>query len=218
MSTRSFLALAVSVIVVGGVLGGLFIGGYELGKRNAPAQDLAMADLATLPSPGGGAVLTAEGGPDKAMLSEIRQALGSGQLQGDFGQRGGGLLGLAGAFGGGAPGGGVFGTIEAVEGDVVRVSTPQGALEVKIGVETDIQGIAELALEDLEEGRSVTVTGQRDEGGAMTATSVFVLPEGAGAFGGFGGFGGGGITGRGFEFGQRGGSSSETAEQTEENE
>ncbi len=109
----------------------------------------------------------------------------------------------------------MFGTIEAVEGDVVRVSTPQGALEVKIGVETDIQGIAELALEDLEEGRSVTVTGQRDEGGAMTATSVFVLPEGAGAFGGFGG---GGITGRGFEFGQRGGSSSETAEQTEENE
>ena len=135
MSTRSFIALAVSVIVVGGVLGGLFIGGYELGKRNAPGQDLAMADLTTLPSPGGGAVLTAEGVPDEAMLSEIRQALGSGQLQGDFGQRGGGLLGLA-----GAAGGGVFGTIEAIEGDVVTVSTPQGSLEVKIGGETDIHG------------------------------------------------------------------------------
>ena len=202
-------------MVVGGILGGLFIGGYELGKRNAPAQDLPMADLAMLPSPGGGVGLTAGGVPDEAALSEIRQALGSGQLPDNFGGRGGGLLGLAGAFGGGAAGGGVFGTIEAVEGDVVRVSTPQGVLEVKIGGETDIQGIAELALEDLEEGRSVTVTGQRDEGGAMTATSVFVLPEGAGAFGGFGG---GGITGRGFEFGQRGGSSSETAEHTEENE
>ncbi len=215
MSTRSFIALAVSVMVVGGILGGLFIGGYELGKRNAPAQDLPMADLAMLPSPGGGVGLTAGGVPDEATLSEIRQALGSGQLQGDFGQRGGGLLGLAGAFGGGAGGGGVFGTIEAVEGDILRVSTPQGALEVKIGGETDIQGIAELALEDLEEGRSITVTGQRDEGGAMTATSVFVLPEGAGAFGGFGG---GGITGRGFDFGQSGGGSSETAEETDENE
>ncbi len=70
MSTRSFIALAVSVMVVGGILGGLFIGGYELGKRNAPAQDLAMADLAMLPSPGGGAVLTAEGVPDEAMLSQ----------------------------------------------------------------------------------------------------------------------------------------------------
>ena len=202
-------------MVVGGILGGLFIGGYELGKRNAPAQDLPMADLAMLPSPGGGVGLTAGGVPDEAALSEIRQALGSGQLPDNFGGRGGGLLGLAGAFGGGAAGGGVFGTIEAVEGDVVRVSTPQGVLEVKIGGETDIQGIAELALEDLEEGRSVTVTGQRDEGGAMTATSVFVLPEGAGAFGGFGG---GGITGRGFDFGQSGGGSSETAEQTDENE
>ena len=132
-------------------------------------------------------------------------------MQGDVGGGGGGgLLGLAGAFGGGAPGGGgVFGTIEAVEGNVIRLSTPQGALEVMVAGETDIQGFAELSLEDLEAGATVTVTGQRDESGGMSATSVFVLPEGSAGFGG--GFGG-----RGLNIGQRGaGGQGTTDEETE---
>ncbi len=213
MSTRSFIALAVSVVLIGSILGGLFIGGYELGKRNAPEQDTAMADLATLPSRGGGAVLGAGGAPDEAVLSEIRQALGSGQFQGNFGGGGGGQLGLAGALGAGAFGGGVFGTIEAVDGDVVTLSTPQGVLEVTIDGQTDIQGIAELPLEDLEAGSSITVSGQRDDSGAMTASSVFVLPEGAEGFGLSGG-----LTGRGFNFGQRGGGSSDAPDEDDEGE
>ena len=213
MSTRSFVVLAVSVLAVGGLLGGLFIGGYELGKRNAPDDDAATVDLSTLPSPGGAAALGAGGQPDEATLNQLRQALGSGQLQSDIGGGGGGgLLTLAGAFGGGAPGGGgVFGTIEAVEGDVIRLSTPQGTLEVMVAGETDIQGFAELSLEDLEAGSTATVTGQRDESGAMSATSVFVLPEGAAGFGG--GFGG-----RGLNFGQRGAGGQSATEQAGEGE
>ena len=209
MSTRSFVMLAVSVVAVGGLLGGLFIGGYELGKRNAPDDDLPTADLATLPSPGGTTVLSVEGAPDEAVLSEISQALGSGQLQGNFGGGGGGgLAGLAGAFGAEAAGGGVLGTIEAVEGNTVTLATPQGTIKVSIDGQTDIQGFAELALDELETGATVTVTGQRDESGGMSATSVFVLPEGASAFGGFGG--------RGLNFGQRGGGGSDTADDADE--
>ena len=201
MSTRSFITLAVSVVAVGGLLGGLFIGGYEVGKRNAPDDDLPTADLSTLPSPGGAAGLAGGAAPDEAVLSEIAQALGSGQFEGNIaGGGGGGLAGFAGAFGGG----GVFGTIESVEGNTVRLTTPQGPIEVTIGGETDIQGFAELALDELDAGATVTVTGQRDESGGMTATSVFVMPEGASAFGGFGG--------RGFNLGQRGGSGSDTAD------
>ncbi len=212
MSTQSFIVLAVSVVAVGGLLGGLFIGGYELGKRNAPDDDLPTADLATLPSPGGGATLGAGGQPDEATLSQIRQALGSGQFEGNIAGGGGagGFAGFAGAFGAGAGagGGGVFGTVEAVEGDIVRLTTPQGPIEVKIGEQTEMQGFAELALEDLEAGASVTVTGQRDESGGMSATSVFVLPEGAAGFGGFGG--------RGLNLGQRGGGNSDAAEDSGE--
>ena len=99
-----------------------------------------------------------------------------------------------------------------MEGNTVRLTTPQGPIEVTIGGETDIQGFAELALDELDAGATVTVTGQRDESGGMTATSVFVLPEGAAGFG----FGGGGFTGRGFNFGQRGGGGSDTADETDE--
>ena len=216
MSTRSFVTLAVSAVAVGGLLGGLFIGGYELGKRNAPDDDLPTADLATLPSPGGTTVLSVEGAPDEAVLSEISQALGSGQLQGNFGGGGGGgLAGLAGAFGAEAAGGGVFGTIEARGGQrTVTLATPQGTIKVSIDGQTDIQGLRRnWPLDELETGATVTVTGQRDESGGMSATSVFVLPEGASAFGGFGG---GGFGGRGFNFGQRGGGGSDTADDADE--
>ncbi len=210
MSTRSFIILAVSVVAVGGLLGGLFIGGYELGKRNAPGQDLATADLSTLPSPGGRNALPASGGmgafsvegqpeslyipPDiagdliefnedgemdmDAIMSEIRRAMRSDNLGGNLG-RGGGAFGLA-----GGPGGGLFGTIEGVEGNVVTVSTPQGELQFMLDDDTEIQGLAELEPEDLAVGRSVTVSGQPGEDGAMTATTVFMLPEDIPGFGG----------------------------------
>ena len=183
MSTRSFIVLAVSLIAAGGILGGLFIGGYELGKRRAPDQTAATVDPAMLPSPGGGAALGAGGDMDTATLSDLRQALGSGQMPGNLG-RGGGGFGLAGAMG--AMGGGVFGTVEGVEGNVVTLSTPQGELRVTLAEQTEIQGIAELEPEDLAAGRSVTVSGEPGEGGAMTATSVFVLPEGMEGMGMFG--------------------------------
>ena len=73
--------------------------------------------------------------------------------------------------------------------------------------ETDIQGFAPLAVEDLEAGSTVTVTGQRDESGGMSATSVFVLPEGAAGFGG-----------RGLNFGQRGAGGQSTTDEASEGE
>ena len=216
MSTQSFIVLAVAVLAVGGLLGGLFIGGYELGKRNAPDPDEALADLSSLPSPGGSGGLPAGGVPNEAMLAQMQQALVSGQFQGGFAQEGGGQPGFAGALRGGGPAGGVFGTIDGVEGDVVTLSTPQGQIQVTIGDQTDIQGFAELSLDELDPGQTVTVNGQRGDGGAIAADSVFVLPEGGAGFGGGGGFGGFG--GRGFNPGQGGGGGSGSAEETVDSE
>jgi hypothetical protein len=76
---------------------------------------------------------------------------------------------------GGGPG---FGqTVVSVKGSTLTLEGPGGNREVQLGPETTVSTTAKGAAADLKAGQSVIVTAQ----GQGTATSVLILPAGAGA-------------------------------------
>ena len=113
---------------------------------------------------------------------------GAGGGFGGFGGRGGGGGGGGDRLGGGF-GGGLAGTIERIEGDTLTVNTSQGPLDVSVGPDTSVRMTSAGSLRDLETGVFVAINGQTGEDGVLVASSVSVLPEGAGAQAGGGVFG-----------------------------
>ena len=187
MSTKSFLGLLGVVLVLGGSLGGSFVGGIALGKsqgeevtpNSAPAQPTA--------SPG----QQSSGQSDGDSLNQLRQRIQSGQASPEelaqFRQQFQGQL-TEGAGGRGFAGrGGLTGTIENIEGNTVTINTLQGPLQATIVEETTIQRFAVGTLADLLAGVRVTVTDQRGEDGTVEASSILIIPGGAGSLpeGGF---------------------------------
>ena len=203
MNTKGFISLVASVLVLGAVIGGSFIGGLVIGKGQ---EAEAAADVAPVPQPLSAASQT-EVQADGQTLGQLREQIQSGevsqedlaqlreQFRSQFGGDGPGGAGIGGGgFGGGARlggGGGLTGTIEKVEGNTVTVNTSQGSLLATVGDETTIQKTVEVAIAELVEGERVRVVGQRAEDGTVQANSILVVPEGAGGDGG-GGFRGGG--------------------------
>ena len=185
MTNKSFILLIAVVAALGVSIGGAFVGGIALGK----SQDAEASQVAAFPpDPAAGFQQANGGSSESAPLAQIRQRLQSGdatpeelaelrqQFQGG-GFGGGGLLG-------GGFGAGLTGTIDAVDGNVVTVNTPQGPLQAIITEETTIQTFAEGTLEDLLQGMRVTVVGQRGEG-TVEASAILLLPDdGQGFFGG----------------------------------
>ncbi len=192
MTSGSFTLLIGVVVALGISIGGAFVGGIALGK----SQDAEAAQATPeVPAPSGGFGLS--DGAGVASLDLLRQRIQSGdatpeelaqlrqQFQGQFG--GGGFGG--GRLGGGGFGQGLTGTIDALDGNVITVNTPQGPLQATVTDETAIQLFSEGSLADLFEGLRVTVIGQR-QNGAVEASAILLLPEeGEGFFGG--GFTGG---------------------------
>ena len=206
MTNKSFMLLIAVVAMLGVSIGGAFVGGIALGK----SQDAEASQVATLaPSPSGG-FQQANGTSDgSASLAQIRQRIQSGEvtpeelaeLRQQFqsgGFSGGGFSGAGfqgsgfggDGFRGGDFGSGLSGTIEAVDGNVITVDTPQGPLQATITDETTIQTFSVGTLEDLLQGLRVTVVGHQAEG-AVEASSIMLVPEGSE------GFFGGGFSGRG---------------------
>ena len=193
MSGRSFTLLISVVVALGISIGGAFVGGIALGKSQEAEAAQATPDV---PVPSGG--LQQSDGADVASLDRLRQRIQSGdatpeelaQLRQQF--QGQGKFG-GGGFGGGRLGGGLgsglTGTIDALDGNVITVNTPQGPLQATVTDETTIQLFSQGSLADLIEGLRVTVIGQRRDG-AVEASAILLLPEeGEGFFGG--GFQGG---------------------------
>ena len=186
MNTKSFLTLVIAVLVLGGSLGGAFVGGIALGKNQE--DDVTLNSASTqLPS---GTDQQASGQLTQGQLDQFRQQIQSGefdpenrdqlrrQFQDQFGQGGPGGLGFGGA-------GGLTGTIEGIAGATITINTAQGPLLPTISTDTTIQIFVEGTLTDLENGTQVTVRGQRREDGTVEATSITVTPEGLGGlFGG----------------------------------
>ena len=182
MNTRAFLLLLAGVLVLGGGLGGAFVGGIALGKSQGDEVEAQSNLPAQAPPDGLGQ--RPLGQLSEEQLEQFRSGEFSPQdrdqlRQGQFGQ---GQFGQGFA---GRGGGGLTGTIEQIEGNTVTVNTPQGPLQAIIGADTTIQMFAEGALADLQTVLVVTVTGQRGEDGTVEAISIIITPEGAGGlFGG----------------------------------
>ena len=202
---KAFVLLLVVVVIIGGSVGGAFIGGVAVGKGQ---NDGPM--VADIPVPGGSADVGATSEPggfqqlSPEQVANFRQQAQSGELSAEdlaqLRQQFGG--GQAGAGTGGAGGGfrpGLTGTVKTVEGNEITVSTAQGDLVATVGEDTTIRIFNDGAISDLIEGMAVTVVGTRDESGTLEAATITAAPEGTdlGA-GGAGGFGGGARGGGGF--------------------
>ena len=150
MNTKAFMALVLAVLLLGGVLGGVFAGGIALGKSQGNGE----TEITVLPTTPQGAGQQSQGDSGFPSLDQLRQRLQSGeitqeelaelrqQFQSQGGQAAGGGFGGRG-FGGG---GGLVGTIEKIEGNVLTANTQQGPLIATIGPDSTIQMFAEGAL------------------------------------------------------------------------
>ena len=68
-----------------------------------------------------------------------------------------------------------MGTIEAVEGDTLVVTTQEGTIRVQTTDTTMIEKYTTVAISDLETGERVVVSGTRQDDGSYTARSIRVL-------------------------------------------
>lgn len=179
MKTKGLVILLVAIIALGGGLGGAFACGMALGKSQG--EEAARRALPTQSTQSAQALrqqLQRQGQLSQQQFDQFRQ-----QFQGQQGD----MQNMQG-FGGR---GGLAGTIEKIEGNTVTVNTPQGPLQATIGADTTVQMFAEGTWDDLKTGLSVTVMGQREEDGTVTARSIVITPEGTdGLFGGGGAFSG----------------------------
>ena len=121
------------------------------------------------------------------ILPEEQGGLGRGA--GGFGGLGGGQTGLGGLeLGATRP---LAGSVTATTAGGFTLETQQGPLPVSLDEETLIIETRQGTADDLEAGMRVTVVGQADEEGMISAVAVNVVPEGL-DLQGTGGFGGGG--------------------------
>lgn len=69
-------------------------------------------------------------------------------------------------------GGGIMGTIEAVEGETLVINSDEGIIRVQTTDTTLIEKNMSVSVGDLEAGETVVVSGPRNEDGSVTARSV----------------------------------------------
>jgi hypothetical protein len=185
VNTRSFLLLLVAVLVLGGGLGGAFVGGIAVGKSQESDTDSAVLSAPVAAA----ADQQAQALPDQQTRDQLRQRLQGGdvsdeelaELRQQF-QGSGGFGAGAGPFGGGGGRGGLIGTVEEISDGILTIDTPQGPLRATISADTTIQVFAEGTAEDIETGTQVTVVGVRGEDGTVVASSITVTPGTDGGF------------------------------------
>ncbi len=137
------VGVLVLVVVVGG---GAFWAGISYGKSRA-SQDVTALMRQRLAARG-------------IQLPEGAQFPAPGQFQ----QRG---QGASTQFGGG-----IRGTIEAIEGDTLVISTDEGIIRVQTTDTTMIEKNMPVKVDDLEVGEMVVVSGPQNEDGSITARSI----------------------------------------------
>ena len=107
--------------------------------------------------------------------------------QGGFSGGPGGSTDGTAPTGGGQGGGFTSGSVVSVDGDTVVIESSDGTqVTVTTSTDTSVTTTEESAVSELAEGDTVTVIGETDDDGNVTATSI---SEGAAGFGG-GGMGG----------------------------
>ena len=86
--------------------------------------------------------------------------------------------------------GGVAGTVQSLDGDVLTVTSPRGDLAVMLSESTRVFQVSETGRESLAAEVSVRVVGSRNPEGGIAAQSVMIVPEEMGNLFGSGGTGG----------------------------
>ena len=196
---RAFMILLVSALVLGGSLGGAFVGGVALGKSNneeTPAVSFPTPTISSSlqqPDEGGAPSQVSDlhqqlgEGIVPSQVGDLRQRFRSGELtpeelralRGGRQQLGSGPGGDTSRLGPGARPG-VRGTIAKVVGNQVSIETPLGQIQALVGTDTVIRILLEGSLKDLEEGMSVTVNGQPGEDGTIEANTISVAIDNTG--------------------------------------
>jgi hypothetical protein len=147
-----FLGAVLGVLVVAG---GSFFGGMAFERnRRTNVQEQFFADRGF--GAGGEAPLFGSGGP-----------------QGEFVPFGN----VGGAGGQAAVGRGANGTVESLEGDTLQLTTAEGEITVTLTDETVLTLTATAERSDLQVGARVTVIGERDDSGDITAAVIQILPD-----------------------------------------
>ena len=95
----------------------------------------------------------------------------------------GGGPGGAGAPNGNGAGGAVFGTVKSITENTIQVSTPQNVTTVNLSDATTVMKTITGTVSELAVGDTITVRGQADASGVVTAISIQVVPPGT-TFGG----------------------------------
>jgi hypothetical protein len=81
--------------------------------------------------------------------------------------------GARGGFGGGATG-----SVKSINGNTLQISTAQDVTTVNLDDSTRIEKSAPATTSDLQVGLRVTVTGQRDANGVITASQILIISTG----------------------------------------
>jgi hypothetical protein len=154
-------------LMVAAVLGIGFVGGALVGKHYGSSSSS---------SPAGFGAFTRFGGAGAAGTSSSASAApaGSSGSSGFPGRGGGGLFG----------GGGTFGTIKLVDGNIVYVQTETGSIvQVTTSAATKVTASTSVPLKDLTPGETVIVEGTTKANGSVAATSISQSSLGGGAGG-----------------------------------
>lgn len=154
MKTKEFVALIAAFLVLGGTIGGAFIGGIAVGERRG--QNAA-----------------------QSQLTPQATASNRNQTQSQFTRPG-----QSATSQGASNSGGITGTIDKVEGNIVTVNTARGPVQASLGQDTVIQKSSPGSANDLKPGVQLTVVGQRSNDGTIQARSIQLMPEGGTGLGG----------------------------------
>ncbi len=159
----SFMGLLILIIVVGGAVGGAYGAGMAVGKGSVSLPPQAQAVL---------------GAGDLASAAAAR-----GGAAGAGASGGAAAFAAGGAVAYGAGGSAVMGTVEKLEGNTLTVSTQGGGTtQVGLADSTVVRKLADAPKDELKQGVRVVVTGQQGAGGAVTASSIQIIPaDGASA-------------------------------------
>ena len=109
----------------------------------------------------------------EARASQAREQFAGERIRGQGGEFAGPVRAPEpGQEGGARLGAGTLGTIEAIEGDVLIVSTQEGTVQVLTSDTTLIQKTMSVGVEELETGEQVMISGSRNADGSITARSI----------------------------------------------
>ena len=150
---KIWIVVAVILLFVA-VGGGAFWAGMTYGKSQAEQDVMGLMQERMGMGARGGQL------PEGVQLPEGAQFPGRGQLLQE--EQGGATL----------LGGGIRGTIEALEGDTVVINADDGIIRVQTVDTTMIEKNMSVGVSDLEVGEMVVVSGPQNEDGSITARSV----------------------------------------------